>query len=317
MHHRTRTSLRDGLSLAVIAGSVAGLIALVSSGHPAPRLSGPQADRALAHGAMPPVTYAIRQAETRNAVALQAAFNRIGFDLDAVASGYTSVPRVLLAALPPDLERLDSAEARKDLFLRTLLPVVLYVNDRIGEDRAALLALDAKVKTGQALTEEDLGLALRLGDKYDQPDVDLDALLRKVDVIPPSLTLAQAIEESGWGTSRIAREQNALFGQFAADSDGAWDYRNFASLTEAVEAYARNLNTHKAYREFRQVRAQMRNREGGLDAVGLAATMHRYSERGDDYVHALRGLIRSNGLDAFDGSRLNGRSVATILASAN
>ena len=34
-----------------------------------------------------------------------------------------------------------------------------------------------------------------------------------MDIIPPSLALAQSAEESGWGTSRFAQEGNALFGQ--------------------------------------------------------------------------------------------------------
>ncbi|HKJ91279.1 MAG TPA: glucosaminidase domain-containing protein, partial [Oceanipulchritudo sp.] len=50
-----------------------------------------------------------------------------------------------------------------------------------------------------------------------KPDVPLtpailDDLRRRVDVIPPSLALAQAALESGWGTSRFAREGNNLFG---------------------------------------------------------------------------------------------------------
>lgn len=40
-----------------------------------------------------------------------------------------------------------------------------------------------------------------------------------MDILPPSLALAQAAEESGWGTSRFAREGNALFGQWTTDPD--------------------------------------------------------------------------------------------------
>jgi len=40
-------------------------------------------------------------------------------------------------------------------------------------------------------------------------------LLMRVDVIPPSLAMAQAADESGWGTSRFARQGNALFGQWS------------------------------------------------------------------------------------------------------
>jgi len=315
MHHKTRTSLRDGLLLAFLASVTVGMIALVSSGHSLPHLSSQQTQVSMAHGSLPPATYAIRLSETRNAGQLQAAFDRIGFDLDSVAAGYISVPRVLLASLPDDLDSIDAPDARKALFLRSLLPVVLEVNDQIGRDRARLLDIRRQVNAGQSLSADDVRWVMALADSYDEPDANLDALVRKVDVIPPSLTLAQAIEESGWGTSRIARQQNALFGQFGQDESGQWDYRDFSTLTEAVEAYAHNLNTHRAYKEYRQSRAQMRKSRGELDAFNLASTLHRYSERGDDYVQTLRSIMRANGLEAFDGARLNVRSVATIVAS--
>ena len=314
MTHKTRTLLRDGIFLAFLASGVVGLLTVVSSGLPLPRLPGASAG-AVAHGSLPPVTYAIRQSETRDAVRLQAAFDRIGFDLASVAAGYISVPRVLIAALPPDLERLDALDGRKALFLRALLPVILQVNGDIGADRARLLRIREQIAAGVPMIAEDVQFVLGLADFYDQPDADVDALLRKVDVIPPSLALAQAIEESGWGTSRIAREQNALFGQFGQGSAGDWDYRNFTNLSEAVASYAHNLNTHRAYKEFRTARARMRLKKGEIDSWDLSATLHRYSERGDEYVQSLRSIMRDNSLESFDAARLNGRAVATIVAS--
>jgi Bax protein len=248
---------------------------------------------------------------------MQAAFDRIGYDLDAVAQGYVSVPRVLLGTLPPDLDRLDALDARKTLFLRLLLPVVLEINEQIGDDRQTLLRIRATMASGRTLSAEDVQRVLGLADTYDQPDADIDALLKKVDVIPPSLALAQAIEESGWGTSRIARQNNALFGQFGEDDSGDRDYRRFTSLSEAVQSYARNLNTHRAYREFRQLRSTMRGRQGDIDGWELASTLHRYSERGDDYVHSLRSIMQDNRLEDFDSARLNIRRSATIVASSD
>ena len=45
--------------------------------------------------------------------------------------------------------------------------------------------------------------------------IDLvEELLQLVDIIPNSIVLAQAANESGWGSSRFAKEHNALFGQY-------------------------------------------------------------------------------------------------------
>ena len=52
--------------------------------------------------------------------------------------------------------------------------------------------------------------------KFDGDEEALKAELRlRIAPIPPSLALAQAAVESGWGLSRFAKEGNALFGQWA------------------------------------------------------------------------------------------------------
>ena len=317
MQHIRRTSFQNGGLLVLLGCFVLGLF-LVAGGILAPvrPARGPvPAGAAAANGDLPPVIVAIKPAEARDAQLMLAALDRIGFDLDAVQKGYISVPRLVLANLPPDLERLDASDARKTLFLRIMLPAVLAANERIGADRQHLLKIKGDLVSGVQMSAADVQWVLQMGDAYDQTDADVDALLKKVDVVPPSLALAQAIEESGWGTSRIARAQNSLFGQFGQDASGEWDYKGFASLQEAVASYMHNLNTHRAYKEFRQIRARMRATAGEIDGMELSATLHRYSERGDDYVHNLRSIMRDNGLEAFDFARLNARRIAAIVAS--
>ena len=42
----------------------------------------------------------------------------------------------------------------------------------------------------------------------------------RMDIIPVSIALAQAANETGWGTSRFALEGNALFGQWTWSKKG-------------------------------------------------------------------------------------------------
>ena len=42
-------------------------------------------------------------------------------------------------------------------------------------------------------------------------------LKQRINVIPTSLALAQAIVESGWGQSRFALEGNAIYGQWTTN----------------------------------------------------------------------------------------------------
>ncbi len=315
MQHLRRTSPQDGGMLILLGFFVLGVF-LIAGGvlAPAHLAKGPM-PATIANGDLPPVIVPIKTAETKDAQLMVAALDRIGFDLDAVQKGYISVPRLMVSSLPPDLERLDAMDQRKNLFLRIMLPAVLTANEQIGADRQRLLAIKAKLVSGAQMSATEVQWVLQLADLYDQPDADVESLLRKVDVVPPSLALAQAIEESGWGTSRIARSQNSLFGQFGQAASGDWDYKSFASLQEAVASYMHNLNTHKAYKEFRVSRAHMRAVKGEIDGWELAQTLHRYSERGDDYVRGLHSIMRDNELESFDFARLNTRRIAAIVAS--
>ena len=70
---------------------------------------------------------------------------------------------------------------------------------------------------------------------------NLDALLIKADEIPVSLALAQAVIESGWGTSRFAYEGNALFGQYVWGNSDTGSYPMKEKLTQNIK-----LNLFKA-----------------------------------------------------------------------
>ena len=103
----------------------------------------------------------------------------------------------------------------------------------------------------------------QLADRYDTPVDKIDELVRRVDIVPPSMAIAQSGVESGWGTSFAARTGNALFGQIQAAAacravpwkPGAGMPQPFTNVGEAADAYVSNLNTHPAYAAFRNERA--------------------------------------------------------------
>jgi Bax protein len=237
---------------------------------------------------------------------LYALFVGRGFQLDEAKRGGEAVPRVVVERLPRDLAALESTDLRKTVFLKTLLPLLLLENERILADRARLTRILAD---GAPRSADDDAFVARLAERYEAPAGDLRELLRRVDAIPVSLALAQAALETGWGTSRPAQTGHALFGQMVyRDDDDEGRVRSFAVLSEAVEAYAANLNTHRAYGEFRRARANLRDAGKPIDGHALAQHLHRYSERRMDYVRDVRAVMRANGLKALDGARLDGET---------
>jgi Bax protein len=248
------------------------------------------------------------------------------FDLAAVRAGAAPVPRLYVTTLPQDLAAIAALEERKDVFIRLALPLVLRVNERIGDDRQRLLDLQREQAAGTAFSYAERQWLDEVSSRYGVKDGDVGILLLRVDEIPPSLALAQAAAESGWGTSRIARAGNALFGQKVWGDQGIapldrqdrdkFKYAAFDELMDGIEAYARNLNTHPAYAAFRQARAAMRARQGALDGLTLSSTLGRYSTRGSEYVSDLQMLIYENWLWAYDRARLEASPTAHLLVPA-
>lgn len=250
-------------------------------------------------------------------------FEDRSFRLDSVREGWAPVPRIFLRALPSDMEAAEVGEARKMLFMQAALPLVLLVNESILAERERLRGLLDKERAGIPLDEHELHWLKALARHYRAKSADLKELLRRVDIVPPSLALAQGAAESGWGTSRPALEDNALFGQMTwikgtilpdgTHAEPTFVVRPFEDLYECVRAYARNLNSHAAYAEFRERRAEMRMLGRNPDGYRLAITLDRYSERGWAYLAEVRLIIRANQLSQLDGAWLDGRSGALLL----
>lgn len=236
-------------------------------------------------------------------------FEAIGFSYVAVRDNGRAVPRLQVAAFPGDIDQLNTLFLRKSAFFNTLLPIVLQVNEDILADRRRLLTLRARLRDGGPTRRQEDRWLHDLAERYEVEDRDLDDLAVRVDIIPPSMALAMAAVESGWGTSSLAREANALFGQITAPGEGieaasGHTYATFGTLRESVAAYARNLNTHGAYLEFRALRRAMRQAGDNPDGYRLIGALEHYSELGNRYIAYIRRLMRDDELHRMDDARL-------------
>jgi len=244
-------------------------------------------------------------------------FTKLGYELTPVLEGNAAVPRLFLSSLPYDLGTLKQSNERKSLFFRTLLPLVLKINETLVSNRAKIWRLQHRLNLGQHVQPEEHIWLNATFNNYGVKQNDFASLLRKMDVIPPSLALAQAAVESGWGTSRFAREGNALFGQWTFDPNDkgilpagreagkTHRIKAFDDLAGSLAAYVHNLNTHKAYKNLRTDRENMRNSRTGINGYQLASNLIKYSERGEQYVTSLQAIMTKNDLLRFDKARLD------------
>lgn len=252
----------------------------------------------------------LRFAPGRTVEALEALFARLDYRLDRVRERGV-VPRLLVRRMPHGLSGLREVDRRKALFIRITLPLILTANEAILRDRRRIERLrSARIRHGLLPAGEERWL-LHVFATYKVEPSRFGELLSRVDIVPPSLALAQAAEETGWGTSRFVRRGNALFGERTFKGGKGmvprrkppgdnFRIRRFGQLLAAVDAYVSNLNSHPAYAKFRARRSEMRAAKGTLDATALAAGLEAYSVRRHAYVETVRTIIRTNALAELD-----------------
>ena len=248
----------------------------------------------------------------------------LNYTPEAWQAGIREVPRLYITNVPPRWRDKTSEGMpvvdKKRAFFRLLGPLVLHANELIQADRQHVESIVEALRTDKTLSSEEqtflreTAIAYKVADK----ESDLDV------TVPPSLVLAQAAEESGWGTSRFAVEGNALFGMWTWDDEGIrpeqqrsehGDHKiaSYKTPMESVMAYMRNLNTHRSYDTLRARRAELRRSGAKVTGWELAKTLTQYSERGQAYVDSLHGLMKTNVLMPTDDAYLgDGPSILLI-----
>lgn len=221
-----------------------------------------------------------------------------------------AVPAPVSLANKPDFRAIPDPDHRKQRFFEYLVPAVERVNVEVRQRRQRLLRIAEKHERG-TLSRADRewleGMAERYRVNADSPGARISALQRHIDTLPGALVIAQAAIESGWGTSRFAREGNNLFGEWCFTSgcglvpnrrsEGAsHEVRWFPSVIHSIRSYMHNLNSHPAYEDVRARRAAARRAGREPTAIDLAGGLEKYSERGAVYVEEVRTVIRANDL---------------------
>ena len=241
-------------------------------------------------------------------------FKKYEFSVDSFLND-ESANLIIFSSLPDDFMEIKSVNERKKLFINTLLPIIYSENLKILEDRKKILDWWNESQGENFSRDFWPSWLFELSEKYETSDSNLGNLLMKVDVIPISMALAQAAIESGWGTSRYLREGNAIYGQYTFEKDKGirperresnekFFIKKFSNLSESTRSYFKNINTHRAYDDFREERKKLRMNGVKLSGVKLVKFLTSYSERRDEYVKDVENIIQSNNFMKFDNSYL-------------
>ena len=227
--------------------------------------------------------------------------------------------RMYFPYIPKNIDQYNISEKKK-VFLSILLPIALRGNELVLEERKLMkvafltnniykieyFAKRYNVKNYKKINFGGLtSLQLNLIKKE---------LLIKINKIPISMIIAQAIIESGWGSSRFAKEGNALFGEWTwknnvgikpkRNLDGNFAVKSFENLLGSQISYILNLNRHTAYKEMRTFRALTLKIGKNFTGYDAAPFLENYAEIGLAYVVKVIEMIDSNKLHRFENSVL-------------
>ncbi len=215
---------------------------------------------------------------------------------------------------PPDFTVFDQPAERKDAFFAYFLPIIEQQNQQLLSLRRELELFHLR-RQWLSLREqwhvETIAADYGIEDFEARTPEGWDILFRRVDIVPPSLALAQAANESAWGTSRFALEANNYYGHWcfvpgcglvpsARPAGARHEVAAFNSPGHSVQRYMHNINQHEAYTGLRMARSELRENGEPISGDALVDGLERYSERGQDYIEELRAMIRIDDLTRFD-----------------
>jgi len=213
----------------------------------------------------------------------------------------TLVSSASITSFKPSFESIENTIVRKEVFFNYLLPTIHKKNAEIIELRNSIL--------NNELSINELGI---LATKYRiKSPVTQEELLKVIDILPPSLILAQAANESNWGRSRFAKDFNNYFGIWCfsegcgvipkeRDTNATHEVASFNSLEECIDYYVLNINRSYAYEELRLIRENQRNNLQPIQGIVLAEGLGNYAFPGIEYIDTIKSVIQYNQLGRHD-----------------
>jgi len=199
-------------------------------------------------------------------------------------------------------------------FVDSLLPVIDQVNAEIMIQRVGIYNLYVDFKSHRNLAPEQLCLVYKYLKLYScnvPSDTSLfvlsnyhfKLLLKKIDIIPAKLALAQAVKESEWGELAFSAKGNNLFGILCLQGNcgmtinqvrgSGYYYKSYPSTIDGVRDYMLLLNSGKAFEGFRDLRVANRLNTDLPDPFDLVQGLDYYSVYGKAYINSLIKIMRN------------------------
>ncbi len=220
---------------------------------------------------------------------LQKQFSAYGYNEYLPLKTY-QIPPLYLERLPRDWPAGTDDTLRSRLFIQILTPLALRLNQKLTAERLEIEKLNQSFAEQQKLSAAQNKRLEKLAEEYDtftrlqgkaRQEYLLAELTLKVDNIPPSLLIAAAAIATDWGTSRAARQGNALYKEYVwnektglipEDRAPGENYRikTYPNLYASMTDFAAKINSHLNFAGFRSQRNALRRNRSSLDGRSMA-----------------------------------------------
>ena len=205
----------------------------------------------------------------------------------------------------------DTNEA-KNYFFNHMYEIIAKENNKIKDERHFVKEMLSSNILNIDFDSANFRELLEIKQKYKIKHIyTLPEYLKKIDIVPTSLAIAQAAIESAWGKSRFVKEASNIFGHWTYNEEigilpkrrninSSHFIRVFSSLKDSTSAYILNLNRNLAYKSFQEKRYEQRINNKQPDGLTLSQTMLNYSGIAHEYLVILKDLILLNNLQEYD-----------------
>jgi len=198
-----------------------------------------------------------------------------------------------------------SIQEKKQKFIDMMIPSILVAKQKLKYEREKV----AKLILQKDIPNKDKKWLAKKREMFHASNNE--ELYNKMETHPTSIIIAQAIIESGWGTSKFFQKANNVFGVWSFDSKDnrvsasqkrgkrTIYLKKYQNIEESIYDYLLTLSKKEVYKEFQKKRLETR------DPYELANYLTQYSEEREVYTKRVKDMIKVNKLARYDKYQLD------------
>jgi len=198
-----------------------------------------------------------------------------------------------------------SIQEKKQKFIDMMIPSILVAKQQLKYERERV----AKLILQKDISDKDKKWLAQKREMFHASNNE--ELYNKMETHPTSIIIAQAIIESGWGTSKFFQKANNVFGVWSFDSKDnrvsaskkrgkkTIYLKKYQNIEESIYDYLLTLSKKEVYKEFQKKRLETK------DPYELANYLTQYSEEREVYIKRVKDMIKVNKLARYDKYQLD------------